>query len=451
MNAVAEQLTGWSAADALGCLAGSVLRFSEHADRGGRDDPVERSLLARKPVAFERKLFVKGAVAARESVRGAVTPALNRAGRLIGTIVTLCRTTVARQAQADVASIEDRLRAVLNTTFDGVMLLDGVGTILTFGPSCVRLFEYAAVEVIGRPVQILMSSLLFNDIGRAPGPTAAKDSAPVAFWTGVTRGRRKDGSTFPAELAVGQASSGSASVFVNVVHDVTERNGLESALLGSVAREQRKLGSEMHDGLGQELAGLSFLIAAIARKAQRKALVTTVDLKQLASVATRALQSCHDIALGLSPIEESHGGLAAGLRTLVARLNKLPGPAVRLTIYGSPAGELAPPVADHLYRIAQEALSNALKHAHATAVAVTLAIGTGTVQLEIRDDGVGIKLPDPNRQRLGLRTMRYRAAAVGAQLAITPAPGGGTRVVCDYPHTAPQRHERARRPRAARS
>jgi signal transduction histidine kinase len=94
---------------------------------------------------------------------------------------------------------------------------------------------------------------------------------------------------------------------------------------------------------------------------------------------------------------------------------------------------LSAAASDHLYRIAQEALANALKHSHANSIKVTLDIEREHVRLEICDDGWGVKDADQNAPGLGLRTMQYRASMIGARLKITPFRPNGTRVICECP------------------
>jgi signal transduction histidine kinase len=89
-------------------------------------------------------------------------------------------------------------------------------------------------------------------------------------------------------------------------------------------------------------------------------------------------------------------------------------------------------MAQHLYRIAQEALSNAVRHAHARRIAMELRGSTGELALQVEDDGMGL-LADRRSGGMGLRTMGYRAQILGGRLMITPAPGGGTRVACCVP------------------
>jgi len=213
----------------------------------------------------------------------------------------------------------------------------------------------------------------------------------------------------------------------------SERLHLEAALLDAVGREQRRFGTDLHDGLGQELTGLSLLLSALTDTARAAHSPHTADLQQAGEVAQHALQSCQTIARGLSPIGSTGGGLITALRDLVTRLKAPSGPSLEISVSEVSRLGLSPAASDHLYRIAQEALTNALKHAHANSIKVTLDVEQERVRLEVCDDGWGLEAVGKNTPGLGLRTMRYRASMIGARFEIAPFRPNGTRVICDCP------------------
>jgi len=315
----------------------------------------------------------------------------------------------------------EQLRAVIDTAVDGVILFDAAGTTLMFNAACVRLFGYTAKELAGRAIKTLVPNMLTDHLDRKTYPT---------------RGHRKDGSTFPVELSLGQASRPGESVFVSVIRDISERQELEAAFLDAIGREQRRLGSDLHDSLGQDLTGLSLLLSALARSARDGERLGVSDLEQAEEVVRRALQSCRNIAHGLSSVTESQGGLISGLRDLVARLRTASGPSLDFEAIETAPLSLSPAACDHLFRIAQEALANALRHAHANSIAVKLDVEPGSVRLKIRDDGDGLPSTELSASGLGLRTMRYRASLLGAKFQITGLDHAGTCIVCECPQAA---------------
>jgi PAS domain S-box-containing protein len=213
--------------------------------------------------------------------------------------------------------------------------------------------------------------------------------------------------------------------------DVTSRRAFGRSLVEAVAAEQRRIGQEMHDGLGQELTGLALSARALANRAARERDAIAEDLNQLAALATSCIQDARLIVQGLSPLTDADGNLDAALQAL-ARRSSLSGTPVRFR-----GGHDAPmnaelKVRNHLYRIAQEAVQNALKHAGATGIDIELSHGADSIRLEILDDGRGLPVDAGNGAGLGMRTMRFRASAIGARLLVGRRPDGtGNSVVCD--------------------
>jgi signal transduction histidine kinase len=184
------------------------------------------------------------------------------------------------------------------------------------------------------------------------------------------------------------------------------------------------------------LTGLSLLLSALVRSARDGERLEVWDLEQAERVVWQALQSCRNIAHGLSPVTESQGGLISGLRGLVARLRTASGPTLEFEAIGMARLDLSPAASDHLFRIAQEALANALRHAHANSIRVKLDVEPASVRLEICDDGDGLSSTETSASGLGLRTMRYRASLLGAKFQITRSDHAGTCIVCECPQTA---------------
>jgi PAS domain S-box-containing protein len=435
MNAGAERLTGWRHSDVQGHSAATILRFADGPVPANHEHLVMRVLAARGPVTLGHDEFVVDRTGKRLPVVGGGAPVIDNLGRLVGATITLRDVTDIRNAEAEARSMSERLRAVIDTAVDGVMLLDAKGKVLLFNPACQRLFGYAAHEVMGRSVEALLPSPLTDDYGR-PLHSDRPEGPPVFIVGRATQGRRKDSAVFPAEVSVGEASRAAESRYVIVVHDVSERKQLEAALLDAIGHEQRRLGRELHDGLGQELTGLMLLISSLARAARHEQRSDASDLERTAVIARHAIQTCGSIARGLSPVDQAHGGLIAGLRDLVERLQDLGDPHVEFSATDVAQLGLSAATTDHLYRIAQEAISNALKHAHAHSINVTLDVVPKAVRLEICDDGEGGHFPEANEWGLGLRTMKYRAAMIGARFMISPKNGAGTCVVCECPRAA---------------
>jgi signal transduction histidine kinase len=208
------------------------------------------------------------------------------------------------------------------------------------------------------------------------------------------------------------------------LQDISERKRLEAEVMAAADTERRRLASELHDNLGQILYGTSLLLAAIAREAKASESALSDKIDQTTSAMNEAMQVCRTLAHGAAPIVD--GGLSAALRELATRTAvtgvrciAVTSDAVNAVIPGAPALEL--------YRIAQEAVTNALKHAQCRSIEIQLALRATAVELLIHDDGAGLELRGAGGEEgIGLRTMRYRAARAGGTLELRSSRGHGT-------------------------
>jgi signal transduction histidine kinase len=213
------------------------------------------------------------------------------------------------------------------------------------------------------------------------------------------------------------------------VRDITHRIELEREILTISEREQRRLGHDLHDDLCQQLAGIEFLSQTLASDLAAQAAVEAVQAREIAQSVQNAMTQTRELARGLSPVGMEAEGLMEGLRQLAERTSNI----FRLEChFRCPAAVLVSDhaVAIHLYRIAQEAVGNAIKHGKAGSVTIALATVGNNLQLGVNDDGIGIPRKRPKTKGMGLRIMQYRAGVIGGSLAVQRNPDGGTTVVC---------------------
>jgi PAS domain S-box-containing protein len=239
---------------------------------------------------------------------------------------------------------------------------------------------------------------------------------------------RKDGSRIPLRVNGAMFTADDGEMYLwSIVDDITERRRLERALLNSASAEQQRLGRDLHDGLGQELAGISLLASAIASSMRRAGRPEAAELENLGSLAAQAVANCRALAHGLSPVTFANGGLCEALTEMVGLLRDSFGLDARCEVVESAPIRLLPDALDNLYRISQEAVSNARRHGRAQSIKITLESEAAVVRLTIEDDGTGIP-PTPPATGMGLKIMQFRAATMGARLSIGPRKSGGTRV-----------------------
>lgn len=213
--------------------------------------------------------------------------------------------------------------------------------------------------------------------------------------------------------------------------EMQERMRLEEEILRISEREQRRIGHDLHDSLCQHLTGIA-LAGEVLSGQLAKSPAQAQAANHLVELAEEGIELTRRLARGLHPIDLRDEGFVDALRELAGNVTegfKIP---CRFECR-KPVLIREPAIAIHLYRIAQEAISNAVKHGKPAEIVLHLETGGDSVTLAIADDGLG--LPE-NRQAsngMGLRIMAYRASVIGAKFAMERIPSGGTRVVCTLP------------------
>jgi two-component system CheB/CheR fusion protein len=246
---------------------------------------------------------------------------------------------------------------------------------------------------------------------------------------------RKDGTTFPLDLAVSEVVHDGTRTYTGIIRDISERRRLEQEILRVSEQERRRIGQDLHDGLGQMLTGIGLISQNLAQKLKMDNLDAADDVAEIADLVKDADQQARSLARGLVPVEFHADGLSTAVTRLTVNAERLFG----ITCSFEESGDLRiqdNTVAMHLYRIVQEAVSNAAKHGRATVVRITLAYGRDQVRLRIHDNGVGLGNAEPSTSGMGVRIMQHRARIIGGVLKIRAAPEGGTIVTCTLPFNA---------------
>ncbi len=212
----------------------------------------------------------------------------------------------------------------------------------------------------------------------------------------------------------------------------SERQRLEREILQISEREQQRIGRDLHDDLGQQLAGLSIMATMLSRGLASRAASEAPAAVKISELLKKAVAMTRSLARGLHPVAAEPDGLVSALHDLAARMTSLF--HIDCQFDCPNAVQMADnTAATHLYRIAQEAVSNAVKHGHARQARISLSSDAETLTLTVQDDGCGISGLDPQRQGMGLRIMHYRAGMIGAKVSIANQTSGGTCVTCTLP------------------
>jgi signal transduction histidine kinase len=224
-----------------------------------------------------------------------------------------------------------------------------------------------------------------------------------------------------------------AAEAVAVMRDITDRDLLEKEIVESSNRVQARIGQDLHDGLGQHLTGITFLSKALERKLAARSLPEAEEAAEIGRLVLAALSQTRNLARGLFPVELQSNGLIPGLRQLATTVEEL----FQICCEFDIDEQISITDADasmHLFRLAQEAINNAVKHGKAKSVTLTFRPDGDKLMLRIEDDGFGFPAEGGKNHGLGLRIMNYRAQKIGGSLEIVPGENGGTSVTCIFPH-----------------
>jgi PAS domain S-box-containing protein len=304
---------------------------------------------------------------------------------------------------------------------------------LVVNSACERQYGYSREEFLRSTVAALAPA---DEDDTLAGMLTAASPQPVEL-----RHRTLEGTVIFVEAWCQSIDYDGRPAWLVFAFDVSERKALEGALVTAISSEQRRLGQDLHDGLAQDLTVASILAGELAAQFEERELPRFPELTQLTERIASALVNARNIAHGLSPLTSSNGDLGAALAVL-AKASTVGDTRVELRTRLEADLRLTLEARTHLYRIAQEAVQNALKHAAARHVEIRLSVYPARIVLEIVDDGRGIRRDEARGSGFGTHTMRYRSSAVGGLLSMRGRPDGGTVVSCLVPQppapTAPR-------------
>jgi PAS domain S-box-containing protein len=404
--------------------------FHEHlhpGDRARLDQQVQALLTGQaKNLSFEGRLrrpdgqvvlvLVSGAVSARDA-RG-------KAIRTTGTLADITRSEHMRQ----LAGISEGIARV------GSYELDLASNRLAWSEGTYRIFGMPPSYQPDRVSTLNFLAPSSSERMRETFRGAVEDGKPFDV---EIEARRSDGAAIWIRMTgrVERFEERPVRIY-GIVQDITARKQLERELLEVANREQQRLGSELHDGLGQELAGISMMLEALAQQMRDAKPLVAAQFERLRGLVTQSIQSTRALAHGLAPVSLSRGGLEGALRLLAGQVELAGSARVRLDLELEAPVTLDEVAGGHLYRIAQEAVGNAIRHGQADNISIALHSFPGKAILEIGDDGCGIPPRSALKEGFGLRSMRYRAQALDGTFEIEPRRDRGTRVRVNCPQPA---------------
>jgi two-component system CheB/CheR fusion protein len=221
----------------------------------------------------------------------------------------------------------------------------------------------------------------------------------------------------------------------SAIRDISERKRLEKTVLDISEREQRRIGQDLHDGLGQQLTGIAFMAKVQEQKLAERQIPEAADAAKIVQFVNDAILRTRELARGLIPVVQDAHGLMSALQLYASEIEDLFGIACWFQCE-QPVLIHDAPMATHLYRIAQEAANNAIKHGHPKTILIRLYAGEREGTLIVRDDGIGFERPLGPHAGVGMHIMNYRAGMIGGTLEIRREQPRGTIVTCRFPVSA---------------
>ena len=342
------------------------------------------------------------------------------------------RNTKNRKKQLPAKSREELCSCVMAQTPDAIFVCDPDGRITFTNPAAAALLDKTPDELAGCSASELepaLGGIFFEQNALVLSTGQMRTFEYIAHTANGLR-------TFHITKGVQHDSHGKPGGIFGMVRDITERRIVEQEIINTSDKEKQRLGRELRENFCQHLVGISLLGNALHDELSRAGLAQADDARQIAQLVKEVVAGVRNLEKSLSATHLEQGeGLAEALEDLAeeTRSTGRIDCVFHRPIFRHP---IEPQTAMYLFRIAQEAVHNALAHAHAHRLEIRLSMKHDAVVLSVRDDGVGFSEKNPALSRqghIGFAIMQYRSRAIGADLQIKHRPSGGIEVVCTAP------------------
>lgn len=353
-----------------------------------------------------------------------------------------------RVSDAALQSAQARVGDIVDSAMDAIISVDESQRIVLFNAAAEKVFLWPSAAVLGQPLDMLVPERLraahrehVEQFGRT-GATSRRVGDPRVLY-----GVRANGEEFPIEASISQHSETGRRRFTVILRDVTERTRADEALRQSreelralalasqSVREQEKsrIARELHDELAQSLTALKMDITWLRGHVPAGDGPVSEKLNDIEALLDGTVAATRRISADLRPLMLDDLGLVPAVEWLVQKFTERHAIPCELDI-GAPDLELHDPHASAVFRILQESLTNAARHARASRVEVSIGLDDGTVALRVRDNGRGFSPDDPRKPgSFGLLGLHERAYLLGGEVNIASEPGRGTTIEVRIP------------------
>ncbi len=349
-----------------------------------------------------------------------------------GCIITV--TDVEHQKETEERLQQNRAiaEAILCASSDAIIRADENGMIQSVNSSACAMFGYSEEEFYGKSLKILMPFPYSIAHDRYMRDYLLTNEKMISGKGRETTGLRKDGTVFPIEYTVSEICNDGKKVYAGIIRDLTARRKLERKLIDISNKERMRIGSDLHDGLGQMLTGIRMLAESLARKLNANALPGAEEVQEIADMIREADEMARTISRDMVQVDLETRGLHVAIDDFCSKISKITG--VEYELLTSGAFEIEDhSTALHLYRIVQEAVNNAIKHGKPGKICVRLSQTDHHISVIIDDNGSGFDPKTVTGKGAGLEIMKHRAGIMGGILEFCRSEEGNTRVRCLVP------------------
>ena len=337
-------------------------------------------------------------------------------------------------ARKEAEKVLTHYAALVESSDDAIIGKTLEGYVTSWNRGAEAIFGYSCADIVGKHISILIPK--------------DRQSEEPSILEKIRRGEsvdhyetvriRKDGKMIDVSVTISPIRDATGNVIgaSKLARDITDRKKLEREILEVSDREQRRIGHDLHDGLCQHLAGIEMMSQVLEKKLASKFKEEAVRAGEIAKHVREAIVQTRSLARGLSPVTLESEGLASALHEHALNMERMFGVHCHFD-YDSQVPVPSHSMATHLFRLAQEAVSNAVKHGRATNISIHLKADPGWIYLGISDNGAGFDPEKTNQSSgMGLRIMKFRAGVIGGRLTIERNPKGGMLVMCAAPNSA---------------
>jgi PAS domain S-box-containing protein len=355
-----------------------------------------------------------------------IEPLVGASGTVIECIGVAMNITESKKAEGKFKELAD----IVQSSEDGIVNITPDEIVVNWNRGAEQLLGYAAQEIIGKSILVIFPPDQFEKARRIIRRVMQGESVESY----ETTRRHKDGTLCDLSIKVSPVTNAAGKIISMsaIYRDIRKQKQLERTVLEISASERRRIGHDLHDGLGQHLAGIAFKAKVLEEALAAESPALAGEAGQIVNLINEGIRQTRGLAQGLDPVDLEVAGLPAALQKLAGEITEqfhlicdFHCDRERLTVETQ--------IGLAFYRIAQEGIHNAIRHGKAQHIVIDLETGNNRLCLKIHDNGKGFILQENLPSGMGLRIMRYRASSIGGNLTIHSQINAGTDVVCVVP------------------